>query len=170
MKLPFPVIRTLGFVGCLFLGSVSSFAQTCNDFIQPVTPDDRFELSGSEVTDLQTGLIWQRCSVGRQWNGKRCAGPELRYTWSAALALTSGNWRVPNLNELSSIVETACLNPAINPNIFPNLGSNYTYWSSSPYYSPNGGYQAWSVGFSSGNDNMNLKSSHYYVRLVRDRQ
>ena len=38
--------------------------------------DDRYEIlnGGTEIRDLQTTLIWQRCSVGQTWGGTRCEG------------------------------------------------------------------------------------------------
>lgn len=38
--------------------------------------DDRYEIlnDGTEIRDLQTTLIWQRCSVGQTWGGTRCEG------------------------------------------------------------------------------------------------
>lgn len=162
MKLLLTFIYRLGFAMCLFIGSVNSFAQTCNDRILPVTPDERFELSEYEVTDLRTGLIWQRCSVGQQWDGTNCTGSAIYYTWPEALALASGGWRVPNINELLSIVETACANPAINSNIFPNTMVD-RYWTSSPY----NGLTVSSVGFDYGYDGLRQKVDSSFARLVR---
>ena len=62
---------------------------------------------GAEVTDQQTGLIWQRCSEGMYWNGATCTGVAGTYTHAAALqcAVNAGPaWRVPNQEELLSIV------------------------------------------------------------------
>jgi hypothetical protein len=48
------------------------------------------------------------------------------------------DWRLPNKNELESLVERRCHDPAINaayfPNVFPD-GSVFLqqFWSSSPY-------------------------------------
>jgi hypothetical protein len=40
-----------------------------------VRPQTRFILRGAEAVDTKTGLIWQRCSLGMTWDGKRgCVG------------------------------------------------------------------------------------------------
>ena len=151
-----------------------SHAQTCNPNIARSTPDSRYQLlnSGTEVKDTQTGLIWQRCSLGQTWSGTSCTGTAATYNWANALqtAKNMGNyWRVPSIKELDSLVEEACYNAAINETYFPNTASSY-YWSSSPlanYYSN----YAWIVDFSRGFGNhYGLKNDNYYVRLVRSGQ
>ncbi len=152
--------------------SVAAQAQTCNTAMPRKAPDSRYtvQAGGAEVQDTQTGLIWQRCSLGQSWNGATCAGSAGVYTWQSALqaARDLGNgWRVPNFKELQSLVEEACYSPAINETLFPATPSNW-YWTSSPY--ANGGGYAWVVYFSSGNTYHNDKSSGYYVRVVRSGQ
>lgn len=149
----------------LIAGSLSSFAQTCNELVIPSTPFSRFELSGNEVKDLKTGLIWRRCSVGQSWDGSGCSGSASAYTWRSALALADGQWRLPNIKELSSLVERSCYDPAVNLSIFPNTASERS-WSSSPYKS-NRSY-AWIVNFDNGDGNAYYKGSSQSVRLVRD--
>jgi hypothetical protein len=77
------------------------------------------------------------------------------------------NWRLPNKNELSSIVDFVTLNPAIDRDYFPITNGSW-YWSSSPYASDH--YYAWFVGFNRGGASYDLKSSSEYVRLVRGGQ
>ena len=80
------------------------------------------------MTDTRTGLIWMRCSLGQMWDGAACSGTANTYTWQAALQaafeINSGasnddgdglagfanetDWRLPNRNELESIVERRC--------------------------------------------------------------
>ena len=124
------------------------------------------------VTHKRTGLIWQRCSVGQTWTGSSCSGTASPYTYDAALALTStfaghSDWRVPNANELLSIVEYGAYNPAINQTLFPNT-PNAWYWSSSPV--ANYSDFAWIVDFYGGYDDWDGKDGNGYVRLVRSGQ
>lgn len=152
----------------LCLTNLSSLAQTCNEMIAPTTPNDRFEIRGAEVKDMKTGLIWQRCLVGYVWNQPKgtCINtypPELSYiNWPLALSLADELWRLPNINELISITEAACTDPAINSSIFPNTPSG-NYWSSTPVHTQS---KIW-VMSSSGN----VSRYPYYhggkVRLVR---
>lgn len=38
------------------------------------SPGSRFVINGGEAYDRKTGLIWQRCIVGRVWRDGKCAG------------------------------------------------------------------------------------------------
>lgn len=146
---------------------------TCNPNITRIAPDSRYELvnNGAEVKDKQTGLIWQRCSLGQTWSGTSCTGTAATYNWTNALqtaANMGGGWRVPNVKELDSLIEQACYSPSINELMFPNTVVNY-YWSSSPVaYNSN---YAWIVLFDHGyGGNDGYKYYNYYVRLVRSGQ
>jgi hypothetical protein len=77
------------------------------------------------------------------------------------------DWRLPNRNELTSIVELGCSWPTINTTVFPNTPSS-NFWSSSPPadYS----VDAWYVCFSYGNASNYGKSNSFAVRLVRGGQ
>ncbi len=136
-------------------------------------PDSLYTDHGDgTVTDEATGLMWQKCSLGQ--SGSSCTGTALRFTWQAALAVANNNtgsgytdWRLPNKNELASLLEDACYNPAINETVFPATLSS-VYWSSSPYaYNIN---YAWIVYSGSGSVDYYNKSVSFYVRLVRGSQ
>lgn len=144
----------------------------CHPSIPKSTPTNRFTIlnGGSEVKDNATGLIWQRCSIGQTWNIRGCGATieAKRLTWHEALkeahALGNG-YRLPNIRELTSIVEVSCIYPAINTTIFPNTASDF-YWSSSP----NAGYISHAMGifFGTGTTtDYNDKSNGSYVRAVR---
>ncbi|WP_125784590.1 DUF1566 domain-containing protein [Pseudoalteromonas rubra] len=144
----------------------------CRDDITSSTPDSRFTInSNGTVIDIQTGLMWMRCSLGQIWDGTTCTGDAATYTWQEALVIANGNsfadftdWYLPNVKELNSIVETACYNSAINQTVFPNTPSS-NYWSNSPKVN-NYGY-AWYVSFNYGGDNAYYKHYGLHVRLVR---
>lgn len=154
-------------------------SQTCNDSIVASTPDSHFSVNGQEVTDKETGLIWQKCLLGQ--TGNDCStGSSLQFNWSAALRAaeieaqqTGKVWRLPNIKELRSIVEEKCIDPAINLTIFPNTISN-AFWSASPVanYSNDSNYSidAWGLGFGNGSSYLDHKSTSLYVRLVRKGQ
>jgi hypothetical protein len=86
----------------------------------------------------------------------------------------ANDWRLPNKNELSSIVDFSTVNPAIDSDYFPNTqfgsrGDEFEkYWSSSPYAGHDG--YAWVVNFSYGDSNYHYKRYDSYVRLVRGGQ
>jgi hypothetical protein len=134
-------------------------------------PDLRFTESGDCVTDNLTGLMWTK-------NGNIPGGT---LTWQEALdyvadtvnseAGTCGHsdWRLPNVNELNSLVNAEQFNSAdwLNGQGFANVQANW-YWSSSTYaYSPN---HAWIVPMAVVPIPSNVKSSGNYVWPVRGGQ
>jgi hypothetical protein len=129
---------------------------------------DRFSYSrdGSEVTDNTTGLIWRRCAEGMTWSGVACTDSASTYSHQAALQLaqTQTGWRLPNVKELSSVVDRSFTNPAIDPTAFPNTPSGL-FWTSSPYVG--GSDNAWFVNFVNGAGKYNSREYGNYVRLVR---
>ncbi len=180
--------RALAFVAWTLAAGIVQ-AQTCNDRIAFATPDGRFADSGNgTVTDLRTGLTWQRCPVGFTFGDNatpalkvddRCtpSGPST-LTWqqalqgAAALNQAGGyagftDWRVPNIKELASIVETRCAAPSINLRVFPGTPPQASFWSSSYHVGPPTFTSVQAIDFSTGQDNQLGRTAVAYVRLVR---
>ncbi|WP_201245725.1 DUF1566 domain-containing protein [Halochromatium salexigens] len=150
----------------LSLFMVATHAErTCNEVVVATAPDSRFRDNGNgTVTDRETGLIWKQCAEGLSGTG--CAtGSAETFSWQAALlrAADSDQWRLPNKNELASLVERRCYDPAINEDFFPNTPSNW-FWSSSPYASNS--YSAWHVNFVHGGVDYGSKYGGERVRLI----
>ncbi len=169
-------INRISSLTCLFfLVPVLGYTQTCKDSIIETTPTAQFtDNTDGIVTDKKTGLIWKRCSEGQQWNGNSCTNSPSSYTWKNALLQAEksrfadqSDWRLPNIKELHSIVETRCYDPAINLAVFPNTLSSVV-WSSSPVANDAGG--AWAMNFNGGNDYWGDKGGNKQVRLVRSGQ
>ena len=120
------------------------------------------------ITDTATGLMWKKCSEGK--TGNTCAtGSNTTKTWTQALSVCEADttasftdWRLPNIRELSSLVDYERFSPAINP--FFSTESNL-YWSSTTYLDDP--YFAWFVSFHDGDTNVVDKTYPYYVRCVR---
>lgn len=163
----------------ILLAACAPLAQgACNVAdIQATTPDSRFDNTGGDiVTDKATGLSWKRCAEGL--SGPACStGAALNATWSEALARVAtvnaapltlgvglGDWRLPNRNELASLVERRCTNPAINTTIFPNTAAQ-SVWTASPYAL--NAALAWYVDFNAGDVGPAFKSGAKHIRLVR---
>lgn len=179
------VIRRLLFCGLAILLSsplparAAQKVQVCKKSILATTPTADFTIHrDGTVTQKNTGLMWMRCSLGQKWDGKTCTGVPSDYTWKEALQAAKrfkfagyDDWRLPNKNELESIVESSCYSPAINETIFPATPPVF-YWSSSPYAGFSGG--AWSVDFGFGavnsSNKANDKEGVIPVRLVRGGQ
>lgn len=166
-------INTIGYLSAvMLLLAAHSSAATCRNDITASTPDQDFTLhNDGTVTHNSTGLMWMRCSLGQTWDGSTCTGAASTFTWQNALGEAQSHnfaghsdWRLPNKNELASLVEQRCVSPAINSEIFPSTPTG-SFWSSSPYaYGSNG---AWLVGFGNGNVYDGSKGNYYPVRLVR---
>jgi len=131
-----------------------------------------FTRSDSIVTDSVTGLQWQDEPYTNDeltaYNNNTENGKVLFWqtaiTYCENLTLDSyDDWRLPNLNELKSLVDRTKSNPVI-VNGFVNSSSN-DYWSSTT----NVDYSnfAWIVFFDYGNVSYNYKDDSYYVRCVR---
>jgi hypothetical protein len=183
--------KIVGLIG-LILWIVAEAAQAeviCineNPAVSETTPSADFTDNGNgTVTHKTTGLVWMRCSLGQTWDGTTCTGVPVNYTWQEALQaaqdINSGasnadgdnaagyagvaDWRLPNKNVLTSIVETRCWNSSINAAIFPATPSS-DFWSSSPVaYSTGGG--AWYVSFTFGHVASHIEGYGHRVRLVR---
>ena len=117
----------------------------------------RFTISsdGQSVTDSQTALIWQRCSVGTQWSGGSCVGTPACVTYDQAVSLaasqsaaTGFSWRIPNIKELGTLVDVTANKPAINSTVFPATSSS-GYWSNTPTFTKKSA-AFWYVDFSLG--------------------
>lgn len=156
--------------------SFNSHAQNClSTNISESVPINFIDHRDGTVSDISTGLMWQKCSNGQ--SGNNCSnGSVLIYSWQAALQLVIDintgyglanykDWRLPNINELHSIVERQCYDPAINLTVFPATPS-LGFWSSSPA-SFDSAY-SWFVNFAIGYDNWDVKYDNYAVRLVRN--
>ena len=131
--------------------------QTSNSFI---------DNADGTVTETNTGLMWQQDTAPGT------------YTWQQALAYCENlilagynDWRLPNVNELQSIVDYSRDDPAIDTIYFPNTESKI-YWSSSTYVANQ--TSAWMVGFYNGGVYSDYdyyrrltKSDAFYVRAVR---
>lgn len=74
------------------------------------------------------------------------------------------NWRVPNIKELSSIINKNIINPAVDENYFPNTISD-SYWSSEPFAGDE--LVAWFLYFDNGYESFNNRTVSARIRLVR---
>jgi len=124
-----------------------------------VTPPD-FTKTGNIVTDNTTGLQWQDDAAGNKKTQR------IAIDYCEALNLDGFNdWRLPNLNELNSLIDESTYDPSIFA-AFQNTAPNPSrYWSSTTYVGVVS--SAWSVNFSNGGYGLFIKSGSNYVRCVR---
>jgi len=111
------------------------------------------------VTDNCTGLMWQ----------KETAPDE--YTWQQALQYCEGlelaghsDWRLPNVQELHSILDYDRRGPATDPIFGANL-RKVLYWSSTTFgYNSN---DAWGVNLDDGGAGYSREDLPWAARAVR---
>lgn len=115
-----------------------------------ILPNSTFEISTVNgdivVKDLKTGLIWQKKYADYTWKSA------LKYCENSTYAGYT-DWRLPNKNELASLVNYEEYNPASD---FPDM-PNYYFWSSSNYGTST---YAWLVNFFEGEVYMTSGLSH----------
>ena len=126
-------------------------------------PSPRFTVDGTGlcVTNNLTGLMWVRT-------------PDITLmTWATALTYANGlticgyaDWRLPNVNELESLLNAEQANTAtwLNTQGFSNVQADY-YWSSSTYADFTA--YVWVVGMLDGYVDGGGKASSNYVWPVR---
>jgi hypothetical protein len=136
-------------------------------------PTPRFTANGNgTVTDNLTKLIWMQNAYsfvsGRTWAQALSEANILQSGSIPGLTDNSmaGDWRLPNLRELQSLVDYGGYTPAILPagHPFTNVKPG-TYWSSTTY--PHITTGAWLVSFTDGNVNYSSKNNLNYVWCVR---
>jgi hypothetical protein len=122
------------------------------------------------VQDKITGYIWQGCPAGL--TGANCdTGTIITKTWADAQTYCNGlnwggeatGWRLPDIKELSSIVESRKSSPSMDTTAFPATPSN-NFWSSSSH--ARNSSNAWYVIFNYGFVDVYSKSSPNDVRCV----
>ena len=119
---------------------------------------------GQTVSDLKTGLTWQRCLLGTAWDGAACVGTPELLTHEAALARTAtGAWRVPTIRELADVVDFSNPSPMM-PASFGGA-TRGLFWASSPYVSSPG--NAWAIDTFQGTTSTFPRTNTGYVRLVK---
>jgi len=157
--------------------SVKALEQRCNDNAETSTPTGRYiRNSDGSVFDKATRLEWKKCVSGLV--GSRCDKGSVGYfTWWEALtevevfnreSSNNSDWRLPNIKELYSIIETACEEPSLNKSVFinhPLLPAVSKSWSSTP--SNNNVGKAWQIEFQNGLLYTLSNTEKLTVRLVR---
>lgn len=133
----------------------------------PVTPTpERFAVvEGGGILDRQTQLIWAQCAVGQQWNKSTCEGEGVALRMAEARALARVGWRIPSLQELSSLVDLATANPAIDGHYFPGTPAG-DFWTATPFVNQPG--SSWRVNFREGEAHGVKDKVASYLRLVRN--
>lgn len=138
-----------------------------------IPPNPRFtDNADGTVTDNLKGIIWLKnanCFGVRTWASALTDSNSLA---SGACGLSdgsvAGDWRLPNLKELHSLIDLGINSPALSSgHPFIGVVSNF-YWSSSTYTGSTG--YAWFVDMNVGILNFLAKPNTNYVWPVRGGQ
>ena len=141
-------------------------------------PDPRFtDNEDGTVTDNLTRLIWLKnanCDGAKTWANALAFANSLHDGWTGDGSggdcglidnSSAGDWRLPNVKELQSLVDYGRYNPTF-PEIHPFAGVVAgRYWSSTTYdmYT----LDAWRQNFYFGDTNHDSKGEDFYVWPVR---
>ena len=147
-------------------GQTGSYATGDDAVYNPSATQPSYTDNGDgTITDNRTGLMWVKDGNSAGCNN----GSTL--IWSDALTFCENlsyagytDWRLPNIKELSSIVNSGGYTPMINTTYFSNTKSNY-YWTSTTYAGNTS--NAWGVSFVSGSVTSIGKITGYCVCPVR---
>jgi hypothetical protein len=116
-------------------------------------PEPRFEMKGEMVTDRLTGLRWHRRA---DLAGGPVSWPEALKAVSELNRSSPHLWRLPNINELESLVDCSRFDPAL-PTGHPFTGVNDVYWSSTTsFFEPD---WAWALYLVKGATGVGVKGS-----------
>jgi len=134
-------------------------------------PTPRFIDNGDgTVTDNMTDLIWLKnadCFGLRTWTN---ALSDCNGLASGTCGLTdgssAGDWRLPNVNELISLIDRSQFNPALPSGHFFTGVQFTTYWSSTSH-AADGSYLAWTVSMVHGVVFYYVKTTITHVWPVR---
>lgn len=141
-------------------------------------PPSRYEAQADgTVKDKATGLHWRQCQDGL--SGAGCSdGSAVAYTWQEALNRVAAvnqagfagykDWRLPNRNELASIVDYSDNKPALDRTVFTGFtagAATPSFWTSTPFSAD--GQLIWAVDFNDGYVAMRDRLTSLPLLLVR---
>ena len=173
----------------LFLGvtasllSANTIAQTCVQTQTPSHQDVQFiDRKDGTLLDVTTNLLWSKCNLGETYNQSNdtCDGTAIKYqNWQDALIATKNSdlttiagqagFRLPNIKELSSIVDYSFTRPAINLTYFQTT-TNEPYWTNTPdAHKINSAYDGLIIDFEDALETITVPSNFPspLVRLVK---
>lgn len=170
---------TIAFFSISALFANFSAAQTCATNIPLSHAEGQYILNeDGTVTDVVNGLMWTTCAIGQSYSEGACTGTPTSYeSWQDALVAADAfgtfaendDWRLPNIKELSDLVERSCVAPAIDLSAFPGTLSA-AYWSNTfDFQNINvaTGIDGLLVDFSDGTEFLTDLTTYRLVRMVR---
>ncbi|MEX2964239.1 DUF1566 domain-containing protein [Microbulbifer sp. TYP-18] len=103
-----------------------------------------------------------------EWSSTLLDGAAVTYEAAENAVTELGNgWRLPTLDELETLVDRSCYDPAIDTEKFPDT-RNQAYWTSTPFAWNE--TAVWVVNFNHGHVDIDHRSHWACVRAVRTGQ
>ena len=118
------------------------------------------------VLDTSTNLLWEDGA-----DNKKSFSTALLYCQTKSIEHFIDKWRLPNYNELLSIVKFDNKNAKIDSAFNNTKVDGISYWTSTlskTYYDLNNTQRAWNINFASGYDNVDPITNSLYTRCVHD--
>jgi hypothetical protein len=175
-------------------GEPSSTQSTTGQYVRLVTgsefPETDFADNGDgTVTDLSTGLTWDKCEWGQAWDAtaNECAAvsTSLRMPWQEAVRVPSeanvtghrgqSDWRLPSMKELESLMfldrdRPAILSDTVPGSVFYNFPLLASYWTSTVSFTDGTTTSVWRGAFNYGamvRTTLDTSQDNQGIRLVR---
>ena len=124
------------------------------------------------VYDNVGGLTWLKCPAGNNYTMSNCTEQSEPKNWLGAIQYCESleyaektDWRLPNINEIRSLIARGRTQPLINSSLFPHIATPLFFWTSTTYEkTPQLG---WGINFTSGEEVLTLKLLENKVFCVK---
>lgn len=117
------------------------------------------------VIDNATGLMWPAGFMDDGANGGLETDVYTQITYANSLTFAGySDWRMPNINELLSIVDFSQNNPALNTTFFKDVMTEH-FWTSTKYCGSPDAF--WIVLFILGDSSIAFEDNDYALICVR---
>jgi hypothetical protein len=143
-------------------GGNSNDVKSANYYVRcvrgtPISYGNYVNNGDNTVTDHATGLLWQRVedTTTRPWGESINA--------CKTLGLAGRGWRLPNIRELTSLVDYSRDHPAMNTTIFSYINAQ-SYWSSTTGTDVSS--NAWIAYILDGKVFSDPKTNNYWTKCV----
>ena len=131
-KQVFAACCLFAFAGCdLF----SNDRPSCADAIVQGDMGRFDDLGNGRIFDPYSEVEWYRCAVGLRFTERGCSGSPLMLAWAEVepylqevTEKAGETWRLPSTSELKGLMESSCINPTLNTNVFPNVAIS-NHWA-----------------------------------------
>lgn len=155
--------------------STNANAQVCAKKTTPQTMsygNFSFATEGLAKDELSK-LTWDRCVYGQTWDveSANCLGSPAKLTWTEALTVAESktNKRLPDIKELTSIMDMQCIIPPTDLNVFPNTPGSLDngLWTSTPYNVQNKQVTyVWFIDLGFGTAHYRPETEKNFVRFI----